>query len=87
MHPEETFFMHNIVTECRIVENIVLHSKEWEDGKFMVLEMEPKAFCWTGQVPNGHLVAVQILWNWLVDLDLFLVGLHLFPNNHYHSLH
>lgn len=42
----------------RIVENTLSHNKEWDDGKLMVLEMEPKAFSWTGQVANGHLAAV-----------------------------
>lgn len=34
---------------------MLLHSKEWEDGKLVALEMEPRAFCWTAQVANGHL--------------------------------
>lgn len=65
MHPEETFILHNIVTECRIVENKQLHSKEWEDGKLMVLEMEPRAFCWTGEVTYGTCLlykAFEIGW-------------------------
>lgn len=34
---------------------MLLPSKELEDGELVVLEMEPRAFCWAGQVANGHL--------------------------------